>query len=209
MPDDCIFCKIIAGQADADIVFRDDQITAFWDYRPAAPVHILVVPNKHIDSVNEADPQDAELLGKLILKARDLAKEQGVDERGYRLVLNVGRMAGRPSFISTCISLPGAACPCFANNNETFLPAHAPASADIDGDNRGCVRPIKVLRPLRAFNVLRSRLNFLSVRNWLPILRSSLTANWSTARLSRILDCGILSRNIFGNGCLPRRSGWA
>jgi histidine triad (HIT) family protein len=98
MPDDCIFCKIIAGQADADIVFRDEQITAFWDHRPAAPVHILVVPNKHIDSVNEADPQDAELLGKLILKARDLAKEQGVDERGYRLVLNVGPDGGQTVF---------------------------------------------------------------------------------------------------------------
>jgi histidine triad (HIT) family protein len=98
MPADCIFCRIVSGQADANIVYRDDEITAFWDSRPAAPVHILVVPNRHIDSVNEAVPEDAELLGKLILKARDLAKEQGVDKRGYRLVLNVGPDGGQTVF---------------------------------------------------------------------------------------------------------------
>jgi len=95
MPDDCIFCKIVSGQADADILYRDAEITAFWDSRPAAPVHILVVPNKHITSVNEAAPEDAELLGKLVLRARELAKEQSVDERGYRLVINVGLDGGQ------------------------------------------------------------------------------------------------------------------
>lgn len=113
MPDDCIFCKIVAGQAGADIVYRDAEITAFWDRRPAAPVHILVVPNKHIDSVNEADPQDAELLGKLILKARDLAKEQGVDERGYRLVLNVGPDGGQTVFHIHLHLIAGCRLPVF------------------------------------------------------------------------------------------------
>ncbi len=100
MSADCIFCQIVGGQADADIVYRDEEITAFWDRRPAAPVHILVVPNKHIHSVNEAQPEDAALLGRLVLKARDLAKEQGVDERGYRLVLNVGPDGGQTVFTS-------------------------------------------------------------------------------------------------------------
>jgi len=95
MPEDCIFCRIVSGQTEADILYRDEQLTAFWDHRPAAPVHILLVPNKHISSVNEIEPQDAELLGRLILKARDLAREQGVDERGYRLVINVGLEGGQ------------------------------------------------------------------------------------------------------------------
>ena len=95
MPSDCIFCRILSGEAEADFLYRDEQVSAFWDSRPAAPVHILVVPNKHIASVNEAEPEDAELLGKLILTARQLAKEQGVDERGYRLVINVGQEGGQ------------------------------------------------------------------------------------------------------------------
>ena len=80
---------------DADILYQDEQVTAFWDNRPAAPVHILIVPNKHIPSVNEVEPEDAELLGKMILVAKNLAKEKGVDESGYRLVINVGRDGGQ------------------------------------------------------------------------------------------------------------------
>lgn len=80
---------------DADILYQDEQVTAFWDNRPAAPVHILIVPNKHIPSVNEIEPEDAELLGKMILVAKNLAKEKGVDESGYRLVINVGRDGGQ------------------------------------------------------------------------------------------------------------------
>ncbi len=95
MAADCIFCQILAGSMAADFLYRDEQVSAFWDKRPAAPVHILIVPNKHIASINDAQPEDADLLGKLILTARRMAKEQGVDERGYRLVFNVGPEGGQ------------------------------------------------------------------------------------------------------------------
>ena len=95
MPADCVFCRILSGEMDAEFLYQDEEISAFWDKRPAAPIHILIVPNKHIASVNEAEPKDAALLGKLILVAKKLAKEQGVDERGYRLVINVGPEGGQ------------------------------------------------------------------------------------------------------------------
>jgi len=95
MASDCIFCRIVNGETDTKFLYRDEYVSAFWDARPAAPVHILIVPNKHIASINEAEPEDAELLGRLILTARQLAKEQGVAERGYRLVFNVGLEGGQ------------------------------------------------------------------------------------------------------------------
>ncbi len=76
MSADCIFCQIVGGRPTQIIVYRDEEITAFWDRRPGSSGYILVVPNKHIHSVNEAQPEDAALLGRLVLKARDLAKEQ-------------------------------------------------------------------------------------------------------------------------------------
>jgi histidine triad (HIT) family protein len=75
MQDDCVFCQIVAGMVPAEIVFQDDEITAFWDQHPAAPIHILIVPNRHISSVNELEVEDAALLGKLVLKAREIATE--------------------------------------------------------------------------------------------------------------------------------------
>ena len=87
---DCVFCRIISGEADADIVYQDDEITAFWDTRPAAPIHILIVPNRHIASVNEVQPEEADLFGKLILRAKQIAEEMGVAERGYRIFINTG-----------------------------------------------------------------------------------------------------------------------
>jgi histidine triad (HIT) family protein len=95
MEPNCIFCKIAAGEAPAAIVYHDNDITAFWDRHPAAPVHILVIPNKHIESLNQADEEDANILGKMILKARDIAAKQGMDERGYRLVINTGPEGGQ------------------------------------------------------------------------------------------------------------------
>ena len=93
--EDCIFCQIVAGKSIAKIVYQDDEITAFWDQFPAAPVHILLVPNKHIPSLNEVDQEDAQLLSKLMLKAREIAGEQGVREKGYRLLLNIGKEGGQ------------------------------------------------------------------------------------------------------------------
>jgi histidine triad (HIT) family protein len=95
MGTDCIFCRIAAGEAPAAIVYHDDEITAFWDRLPAAPVHILVIPNKHIDSLNQANAEDTHILGKMILKAKEIAKKEGVDEKGYRLVFNTGDEGGQ------------------------------------------------------------------------------------------------------------------
>lgn len=95
MGTDCIFCRIAAGEAPAAIVYHDAEITAFWDRRPAAPVHILVIPNEHMDTLNQADAEDTYILGKMILKAKEIAAKEGVDERGYRLVVNTGPDGGQ------------------------------------------------------------------------------------------------------------------
>jgi len=94
----CIFCNIITGQANARILYQDDEVTAFWDTRPATPVDILIVPNKHIQSVNHLEEADAALIGKMTMLAKKLAKEQGVDQSGYRLVINTGLDAGQTVF---------------------------------------------------------------------------------------------------------------
>lgn len=95
MPSDCVFCKIAAGEADGRIIYQDELATAFWDIHPVAPIHILIVPNKHIDSVNEMSTEDEALIGHLILVAKKIAREQGVAEAGYRLSINTGPNAGQ------------------------------------------------------------------------------------------------------------------
>jgi len=95
---DCLFCKIVAGQIPATKVFEDDQVIAFEDIQPRAPFHILVVPKKHISSVNEAEPEDAPLLGHLVLTATRIAREKGVSEAGHRLVFNSNKDAGQTVF---------------------------------------------------------------------------------------------------------------
>ena len=98
MQEDCIFCQIVAGVVPAEIVYQDDEITAFWDQHPAAPIHILIVPNRHISSVNEMEVKDAVLVGRLMLKAREIAAEQGVRDKGYRLLVNVEEGGGQTIF---------------------------------------------------------------------------------------------------------------
>jgi histidine triad (HIT) family protein len=83
-----IFEKIIAGEAQAEIVYRDELVTAFKDIHPIAPVHILIVPNKAIATVNDVAPEDEPMLGHLFTVAKQVAKEQGIAERGYRLIVN-------------------------------------------------------------------------------------------------------------------------
>jgi len=95
---DCIFCKIIAGEAPAEILFAGERITAFRDIHPVAPVHILIVPNQHIASLNDLQPDDEPIMGRLFTIARQLAREQGIHETGYRLILNTGRNAGQAVF---------------------------------------------------------------------------------------------------------------
>ncbi|MDP2663875.1 MAG: histidine triad nucleotide-binding protein [bacterium] len=92
---DCIFCKIAKKELPADIVYESDRIVAFKDIKPVMPVHVLVIPKSHIPSVDNLEDKDRELLGELFLVASKIAREQGVAERGYRLVFNVGRDAGQ------------------------------------------------------------------------------------------------------------------
>ena len=89
MPE-CIFCKIVNGESPASIVYKDEAVTAFRDIHPVAPTHILIVPNKHIASVNDIHPEDEPLMGKLFTVAKNLAVREGILEDGYRLIVNTG-----------------------------------------------------------------------------------------------------------------------
>jgi histidine triad (HIT) family protein len=95
MSDSCHFCKIISGEAGAGIVYRDEQATAFQDIHPVAPTHNLIVPNKHIESVNALEPEDEQLIGHLFSVARQLASEAGISHSGYRLIINTGPDGGQ------------------------------------------------------------------------------------------------------------------
>ena len=95
MSDSCHFCKIITGEVNAEIVYRDEQATAFRDIQPVAPTHILIVPNKHIESVSALEPEDEQLIGHLFSTARQLANEAGISRSGYRLIINTGPDGGQ------------------------------------------------------------------------------------------------------------------
>ena len=92
---DELFLKIVNREIPADIVFQDDRVTAFRDINPQAPTHILIIPNKLIPSVNEVTPEDEALLGHLLVVARNLAKQEGISENGYRLLINCGNHGGQ------------------------------------------------------------------------------------------------------------------
>ncbi len=92
---DCIFCGIVAGRIPSKKLYEDDDIIAIRDISPAAPLHLLVVPKAHIATVNELTGEEAGLIGRMVLVARDLAVEAEVAEDGYRLVLNVNRSGGQ------------------------------------------------------------------------------------------------------------------
>ena len=96
--DSCIFCRIVAGEAPAQVVYEDDELFAFKDRNPAAPVHMLIIPRRHIASLADATPEDAALLGKMALLASELARQLGVAESGFRLVTNTGRDGGQSVF---------------------------------------------------------------------------------------------------------------
>jgi histidine triad (HIT) family protein len=91
----CIFCRIVAGESPADRVYTDERVTAFRDIHPVAPVHLLVVPNRHIESVNGLTLEDESLVGHLFLVARQLAGERGIAEQGYRIIVNTGANGGQ------------------------------------------------------------------------------------------------------------------
>ena len=95
---DTIFGKIARGEIPADLVYEDDDLVAFRDISPQAPMHILIIPRKPIATLNDAGPEDAELIGKLFLAAARVAKEAGIAERGYRTVVNCNAAAGQTVF---------------------------------------------------------------------------------------------------------------
>ena len=98
MVDDCLFCKIAAGEIPAKVVHRDDDVVAFEDINPQAPFHVLVIPRRHISTLNDADDADDALLGRLVLRAARIAAEHGHDADGYRTVFNCNRRAGQTVF---------------------------------------------------------------------------------------------------------------
>ena len=93
--DECIFCKIVRGEMPGTIVHQDNDVTVFRDIHPVAPIHLLLVPNKHIASVNEVLPEDEPMMGRLFTLARELAKKEGINEDGYRLIVNTGAHGGQ------------------------------------------------------------------------------------------------------------------
>ena len=94
----CLFCKLVAGDIASDKVYEDEEILAFKDISPKAPTHILLIPKVHIATLNDLQEGHAELIGKLFLTAKRLAKEQGFDSAGYRTVINCNRLAGQSVF---------------------------------------------------------------------------------------------------------------
>ena len=90
MSDTCIFCKIVSKDAKATIVYQDEQVTAFRDLHPVAPTHILIVPNKHIESVGRLEVEDEQVIGHIFTVARKLANDEGISEGGYRMITNTG-----------------------------------------------------------------------------------------------------------------------
>lgn len=98
MPEETIFSKIINGEVPADIVYRDDRATAFRDISPRAPVHILIIPNKPIPTVNDVSEADEADLGHLFVVATKIAQQEGIAEQGYRLIVNVNEHGGQIVF---------------------------------------------------------------------------------------------------------------
>ena len=93
--DNCLFCKIVRKEIPSTIVYEDEEIVAFKDINPIAPVHILVIPKKHFDSIKDIKEEDISLIGRIHLVINKIAKEQGVAESGYRVVTNSGRDSGQ------------------------------------------------------------------------------------------------------------------
>jgi histidine triad (HIT) family protein len=91
----CIFCQIVSKEIPAVIIFEDEEIVAFKDIHPAAPVHLLIIPKKHLSSLAQSTVEDQELLGKLLGRVKILAEEQGIAQTGYKVVINTGKNGGQ------------------------------------------------------------------------------------------------------------------
>ncbi len=92
---DCLFCKMVAGDIKPDVVHEDDQVLVFRDIAPQAPVHVLLIPKKHVTNLDDAEPGDAALLGHILLTAQKVARDLGVAKDGFRLVTNCNRNGGQ------------------------------------------------------------------------------------------------------------------
>jgi histidine triad (HIT) family protein len=95
---DCLFCRIVAGEIPAGIVYQDDSLVAFKDINPQAPLHLLIVPRRHISSLNDLLADDDALVGSMFRRAAALARDHGFHDRGYRTVFNTNREAGQTVF---------------------------------------------------------------------------------------------------------------
>ena len=95
---DCLFCKIIADEIPADIIYESPDAIAFRDINPQAPTHVLIVPRRHIATINELADSDADVVGRLFLAARDIARQEGFAEDGYRVTMNCNAAAGQTVF---------------------------------------------------------------------------------------------------------------
>jgi histidine triad (HIT) family protein len=98
MADDCLFCRIASGELQAEIVHEDEHCVAFEDINPQAPTHVLVIPRRHVSTLNDLDPGDHELIGRLVGAARDIARNRGLADEGYRTVFNCNAAAGQTVF---------------------------------------------------------------------------------------------------------------
>ena len=98
MSEDCLFCKILAGDIPADIVYESESAIAFRDINPQAPTHVLVIPRQHIATINDLDEADRSLVGDLYLAAQQIAAGEGIAESGYRAVMNCNEGAGQSVF---------------------------------------------------------------------------------------------------------------
>ena len=95
MAEQCIFCRIVAGEAPGDIVYQDKDFLAFRDISPQAPIHLLIIPKTHVISLAQLTEEQQELAGRLVILAKKLAEKEGITERGYRLVINCGSEGGQ------------------------------------------------------------------------------------------------------------------
>jgi len=98
MEKNCLFCQIVKGEKPADFVYQDDSLVVFKDIRPHAPVHLLIVPRKHIRSVNDLREEDKEIISDMIFKAKEIARGQEISESGYKLIFNIERGGGQVIF---------------------------------------------------------------------------------------------------------------
>ena len=98
MDENCTFCKIIGGEKSADFLYQDESLVVFKDIRPHAPVHLLIVPREHIRSLNDLKEKDKDTIFKMMVRAKEMAKENSIAESGYRLVFNVERGGGQVIF---------------------------------------------------------------------------------------------------------------